>query len=648
MCGIAGIVTYDGLREVEREALPAMGALLRHRGPDDAGRHVDRYAGLAHRRLSIIDHQSGRQPMGDGRGRWIVFNGEIYNFRELRAALQSRGCRFRTESDTEVILHAYDAFGDDCLEHLRGMFAIAIWDAPRRRLLLARDRLGVKPLYYALDDRRIIFGSELKAVTAAPGVATEIDVAALADYLAFHFIPSPGTIFRSVQKLEPGQRLIYERGRARIQRYWELSHSGWHSGSSEEIAEALWDHLGAATADRLVADVPLGGFLSGGVDSAAVTVLAAAQCRDRLTTCTVGFDERDFDERAAARRLALQAGTRHIERVARTDVTELLPRLAWHFDEPFADASALPTYVLSGIARRHMTVALSGDGGDEVLAGYRRYRFDLIEDAVRRRTPNWLRPVAGTLGRVYPQADWLPRPLRARATLVNLGVDAATAHARSLAQMTPADFHGLIHPDLRAALRDYDPLDHVRRCYAACDAPDHLARCQYVDMRLSLADGILTKVDRASMAHGLEVRSPLLDHRLVEFAASIPPAQRMKGRHGKAPLRIALAKRFGDDVAWRTKQGFSVPLDRWFADPRTDMAAALETPCDLLDAQAVRRLIERQRRGRQRCGAALWALVMLGEWRRQQRRSTSATEAPRSADHACEAGVIVDGAMATT
>lgn len=636
MCGIVGIVASDRLSPAERAAVPVMRDLLTHRGPDDAGRYFDLYAGLGHRRLAVIDAAGGRQPLSNENGRiWLLFNGEIYNHVDLRRSLESRGHRFASRCDAETVVHAYEEFGDDFLTHLRGMFALAVWDTTRRRLLLARDRLGVKPLYFRVEPRRILFASELKAIAAAPGVPRELDPTALADYLCFGFIPSPKTVYRGIEKLEPGECVLFENGRASRRTYWQLSQPAYRTESEESLRDELWHRLSQATADRLVADVPVGIFLSSGIDSAAVVTAAAAQ-RDAhtpsgLVTCTIGFAHGAHDERLIARRLAKRLETTHHEYESPLHGGSLLPRLACHLDEPLADPSALPLYLLSQSARPHCTVALTGDGGDEILAGYRRYRFDAAEQNVRKIAPAWLRRgLIGPLAGIYPDGPWLPRTLRARRTLTNIASDGATAHARSIARMDAAQARALIHPDRRAAIRDYDPFDHVRHAYRAFASDSHLARCQAVDIRLGLADGILAKADRVSMAHGLELRNPMLDHRFVEFAMSIPPALRIRGGQGKRLLRDALRARLGDDAP-TTKRGFSVPLDDAFrSDTRAGLDRGLRNADGLLDAVALGAINADHAARRRDAGDVLWAAAMLGEWQRQMDLTLRDLAPPRS------------------
>lgn len=660
MCGIAGIVSRDGITESDRAAVPRMLDLLRHRGPDDAGTFVDRHVTLGHRRLSIIDLTTGHQPIGNESGAiQAVVNGEFYGFESLREDLLARGHAFRSTSDSECLVHLYEEDGLDGLGRLNGMFAFALWDAPRKTLLAARDRLGVKPFYYHSDQGCLSFGSELKAVLAAPGVPRRPDLTAVADFLTFGFIPSPKSILQGINKLPPGHLLTWQDGKVWVRPYWDLKYNGWSTDPPERLAEGVWDAVRQATRPRLVADVPVGGFLSSGADSTAVVAAMAQLAAGEIVTVTCGFDEERFDERPRAAATARLLRTRHYEELVTPDAAGIVDELATHFDEPFADASAIPTYYLSQRARRHVTVALSGDGGDEALAGYRRYRFDRIEEQVREIVPaSWRAAVLRPIGQRYPSRPWMPQWLRAGATLRNLATDGATGHGQSIATMPAVEVWTMLTSEVGESLRGYDPLDVVRELYRRCDAPDHLSKCQYVDLRLGLADGILTKVDRASMAHALEVRSPMLDYRFVEHAWSIPPSCRICGRVGKYPLRKALEREVGEEWAWRRKAGFEAPLNEWFDGPLRDRfhdlllrpGAALH---DWISRDAIRRVWERHRRRQSRCGPTLWKLVVLEAWRRRYLHHAPAAETPhgqsailaaamegrrRLASHSVEAG----------
>lgn len=621
MCGIAGIAGFHAVTNDCRVRLDRMLDALRHRGPDDCGTYLTVDVALGQRRLSIVDLATGRQPIANETGRIrVVTNGEIYNYRELRDELIDQGHHFRTQSDAEVIVHLYEAMGEQFVDRLNGMFAIALWDDRQRRLVLARDRLGVKPLYYAIDGDRLVFASELKAVLLGMRQAAAIDATAIADYLTYSFIPSPKTIFTNVRKLEPGRMLLFDRESVRLRRYWDLCYRGVRDEATEdELAEETWRALRSATRLRLHADVPVGAFLSGGVDSGAVVGAMSQVARGRITTITCGFDERDHDERALARQLARQLNTAHVEPMARANLAGMAERLAWHFDEPFADASAIPMFLMSEAARQFVTVALSGDGGDEVMAGYRRYRFDVAEQAVRQWLPSAMRRgVLPGLARAWPTGPGVPRFLRAGTTLRNIASDPATAHGRSVSTLAPEGVAALLSGALAQELGGYDPLQAVRKLYESCDAPDHLSRCQYVDIRLGLADGILTKVDRASMAHGLEVRSPMLDYEWVEFAWTIPPQLRRRGRHGKMPLRRAVGRHVDAALAGRVKSGFDVPMDAWFRQAAAGRLMRRVLKGDRvgawLDGEAMRRVWEEHTTGRANHGATLWKLVVLDSW----------------------------------
>jgi len=649
MCGIAGIIASDSLKPVERMAIGGMLQHLRHRGPDGEGRYDDDHAILGHRRLAIRDLSGGRQPMSDASGRIrTIVNGEFYDHAEVRTRLESFGHHFRTECDSEILPHLYAAFGDACLDSLDGMFGLAVWDARRRRCLLARDRMGVKPLYYHVDERRLVFASELSAVLAAPGVPREIDPAALADYFTFGFIPSPRTIYTGVRKLPAGHSLVYADGRATVQAYWDLKHTGWGDLSRDATAEALWAQLRVATRKRMLADVPIGAFLSGGLDSTAVVSAMSHLTPARLTTFTSGFDEASFDERQHAARIAAIVGSEHHESPVRLDTEDAIDAFARCLDEPLADPSALPMYMMSAHARRHMTVVLSGDGGDEVLAGYRRYRFDVNEQRVRRMVPRVLRrAIFAPAAALYPDGRRLPRPLRAGRTLRNLADDPATAHARSISTTDPDQASDLISLELRLHLRDYDALESVRAAYRRCDAPDHLSRCQYADMRTVLADGILTKVDRSSMAHGLEVRSPMLDYRFIEFAWRIAPHHRIRLGQGKAPLRDAVRRHLCDGLAaddsrriWssvcaqRAKKGFDVPLDSWFRGhlrDRLEDAIRSDDLRSLINVSAIRSVIDEHVSGVRNAGPTLWKVLMLAGWLDRVHGSSSTLSVETSA-----------------
>lgn len=623
MCGIAGMVRYSGLASGEHTTGRRMAATLAHRGPDENGWFADTHASLGHARLSVIDLQAGRQPMGNENGTvQVVYNGEIYNHQELTERLRAHGHHLHTRCDTEILPHLYEEYGENFVEHLNGMFAIAVWDARQKRLLLVRDRLGIKPLYWHDDGRRVVFGSELKAVLAAGGIDTQIDARSVCDYFTFGHVPAPRTIYQHVHKLEPGCMAICTAGSVAVRRYWDIP-----SGDEFHLPPRAWqaefaDLLEDAVGKRLIADVPIGAFLSGGVDSATIAAAMRRQAAGAVVTQTVGFDEQCCDEREGARAVADRLGTDHREVMVRPDAVAAIDRLARHFDEPFADPCAVPMLYLCEATRQRVTVALSGDGGDEMLAGYRRYRFDLTEHRLRQHVPSWLRQfAAGTLGAIYPKADWLPRTLRAQRTLRNLATDDITAHLASVAiegGQLPAV---LIRDEWLRETAGYDAFDSGREWFARCNSRDLLNRLLYVDMKTLLADEILTKVDRTSMAVSLEVRVPLLDYRLVEFCARMPSSMKYDGSQGKHILRQTASNWLGDEIASRTKKGFDVPLDDWFRGPLREMS------CDLLESRDsvsktwlnshhVQQIVHQHQQGRRCHGRLLWVLLAFETWAR--------------------------------
>lgn len=629
MCGIAGIIDLEGLSDADRQAVGAMVQTLRHRGPDDLGTHLDPHAALGHARLSIIDlTAAGRQPLSNEDGAiWLTYNGEIYNFEELRTELAAKGHRFRTQTDSETIVHLYEEEGPQCVERLRGMFAFAIWDQTRRQVFLARDRLGIKPLYYGVQGRRLVFGSEIKALLPADRMRGEIDLEALHDYLTFHWIPAPKSIFRGIRKLPPGHAAVFDAHGFRLREYWDVSFAEEVDADEPALIERFRAQLAEAVRMRLVADVPLGAFLSGGLDSSAVVATMAGLRPDRVLTNSIGFDEHDHNELDYANRVAARFHTDHHCRVVRPDAVDVVSRLAWHWDEPFADPSAIPTFYLSQMARENVTVALSGDGGDENLAGYRRYKLHSRQNCVRQCLPDALRRMLfGSLGRLYPKADWLPRPLRAQATFQQLALSPAEAVYHSRAAVAPARLRKLLRPEVRSALGDYSPQSVIEHHYGRCDSADPLHREMYVDLKSYLADDILTKVDRASMAVGLEVRVPILDHRLVEFLASVPSHMKLRRGQGKYLFKQAFRPQLGPEIVDRRKMGFSVPLGAWFRGPLREMVEdTLFSPTaavgEWLDVGELRRLWNAHRRGLRQMDTVIWAALMLEHWAQNFRRA---------------------------
>ncbi len=517
MCGIAGIFHLETAKPVDPARVQAMLDAMPWRGPDGSGIWTAPGVGLGHLRLSIIDVEGGAQPMQvDDGSLTVTFNGEIYNFAEVRAELEAKGHVFRTDSDTEVILHGYRQWGEDCVSRFNGMFAFALFDARAESLWLVRDRMGVKPLHYALlSDGSLIFGSELKSLLAHPLLRRTPDLSAVEDYMAYGYVPDDACLVAGVRKLGAGEALRLVRGRPlpRPQRYWDISFADRSRAKPDALEEELVALLRQAVRSRMVADVPLGAFLSGGVDSSSVVALMAEASKQAVRTCTIGFDVAALDESGYADRIARRFATDHRARTVSPDDFSLIDRIGHHFDEPFADASALPTFRLCELAREQVTVALSGDGADEAFAGYRRHRFQMQGERVRALLPASLRQsLFGTLGRYYPKADWAPRPLRAKSTLLELAGDGGEAYAASVA-MTPRSLRQqLFSTELQRRLGAYRAEDRYVTAMAQAPARDPLDRAQYADIRIWLPGDILTKTDRMSMAVSLEAREPLLDH----------------------------------------------------------------------------------------------------------------------------------------
>ncbi len=636
MCGIAGVLYADPARPAEPAVLKAMADRLAHRGPDAEGFWSAPGIGLVHRRLSIIDLAGGDQPIGNEDGSLqSIYNGEIYNYQELRAWLAARGHALRTQSDTEAIVHLYEELGPRLVERLRGMFTFALWDRNRRRLLLARDRLGIKPLYVYRDAEKLLFASELKAILAHPEVAAEIDPAALEDYLAFGMVPGPRSIFRRIEKLPPAHWLTVEADNldSRPQRYWQLNYTTESGRSAEDWCEAIRAKVDEAVRLHLIADVPVGAFLSGGIDSSVIVALASRHGREPLQTFSMGFTEASQSELPYAREVAAQYGMRHTEQIVTPEAVALLDELAWHFDEPFADTSAIPTFLVSQLARRSVKVVLSGDGGDEAFGGYARYAHDLKESGLRRWLPGWLRRwVLRPAAHVWPKADWLPRPLRFKTALTNLSLSADRACANTLSVCRPPLRRRLLAPDVSASLDGHEPEQVICAGYGQAPANDPLGGMIAADVATILPDDFLVKVDRASMAHGLEVRPPLLDHELLELAARIPSEWKVRRSETKWIFKEAFKTELPPSIQQRGKQGFEVPIDAWLRGPLRDVfEAEVLSPTsgarDFVAQPVVRDLYQAHVGGTARHGNVLWGLLVLARWANCHLRSVS----PRSA-----------------
>jgi asparagine synthase (glutamine-hydrolysing) len=639
MCGITGIVDLREQRSIERAALARMNETQHHRGPDEGGLYLAPGIGLGHRRLSIIDLATGQQPLANDEGTVvIVFNGEIYNYRALMTELEALGYHFRTRSDTEVIVHAWEAWGERCIDRLRGMFAFALWDERQRTLLLARDRLGVKPLYYALlPSGYLIFGSELKSLLAHGEMTRVVDAQAVEEYFALGYVPEPRTIFAAARKLPPAHCLLATRGRqpGEPRPYWDVRFSGDNRIGVEDAQRELHERLRESVQLRMISEVPLGAFLSGGVDSSAVVATMAGLSDAAVTTCSIAFADPEYDESRYAAMVAERYKTRHFVDRVESDDFELIDELARLYDEPYADSSALPTYRVCQLARRHVTVALSGDGGDESFGGYRRYRLHMMEERLRDVLPLTVRrPVFGALGRVYPKADWAPRIFRGKTTLQALGRDSVEAYYNTMSIMRAPLRQQLYTPAFRARLAGYDALAVFRAHAANAGTEDPLALIQYLDLKTYLVGDINTKVDRASMAHSLEVREPLMDHPLVEWLATLPSSMKLQGGEGKWLLKRAFEPHLPRDVLYRPKMGFAVPLAAWFRGPlKNRVRQALLGPrladTGVIDTAFVRQMIDRHQSGRQDYSAPLWSLLMFEAFL----RTTAERPPPRRAPY---------------
>jgi asparagine synthase (glutamine-hydrolysing) len=617
MCGICGI--YEPGREaaIGTAILKPMADCLRHRGPDDEGFYSAPGVGLAFRRLAIIDVKGGHQPLSNEDGTiWIAFNGEIYNFQELNRQYLSSGHTFRTRCDTETIVHLYEELGEACFAELRGMFGLALWDGRRKRLILARDRIGKKPLFYSWDGRRLVFGSEIKALWPAGGLSTDMDLEALSDYFALQYVPAPKTIYRSVRKLRPAHYLVVEGSNLREVPYWDIRFDQTRELSEGEWCESFLAEYRTAVKSRLVSDVPLGAFLSGGVDSSSVVALMN-EVQPPVTTCSIGFSEQRYDETHDAREFAVSLGANHFEQIVRPQAIDLLPKLAWHYDEPFADSSAVPTYYVSQVARQHVTVALSGDGGDENFAGYRRYNMHMREDRLRSLLPEGLRRgVFSPLGEWYPKLGWAPRIFRAKSTLQSLARSTIEGYFCSSPTCPPGMKSKLFSPDALDGMAGYDSFEVLRYYWERANTPDPLSRLQYVDMKTYLVDDILVKVDRASMANSLEVRCPLLDHKLMELIAQIPSGLKLRRGRGKYIFKKALEGVLPATVLNRTKKGFAVPVAEWFRGELKEFAhdALFRREEELLNRAFLTRCWQQHQRGQRDWSAFLWCVLMFKTW----------------------------------
>lgn len=632
MCGITGFVDFGGHdRDRAQATVKSMADALVHRGPDEEGFHVDNFVALGHRRLSIIDLSSGQQPMlaADGQVQ-IVFNGEIYNFLEIRKELEARGHSFKTHCDTEVILIGYLEWGEHCVERLNGMFAFAIWDARVKRLFLARDRVGKKPLYYYRRGSIVAFASELKALRAGGLCPQEVDPESLDCYFSLGYIPAPRTIYKGVRKLRAAHCTTISALSESERQYWKLSFADPIARSLEDATDEFESLLDDAVKCRLMSEVPLGAFLSGGIDSSLVVSSMARLMERPVITNSIGFEDRRFNELPIAGAIAAHLKTDHHEFVVQPNAADILGRIAWHFDEPLADSSAVPTWYVCEMARRSVTVALSGDGGDESFGGYTfRYLPHKMESGLRAAIPAPLRrALFGVLGSAWPASSKLPKPLRLKTILENLSVGDAEAFYSDLAWLRSDTRSTLYSRDFLAQLKGFTPMETVQPYYAGSDAVDALGRAQYTDINFYMTDDVLMKVDRMSMAHSLEVRSPLMDHRIIEFAAKLPTSLKVDARHGKLVLRAAAARRVPAEILNQPKRGFSIPAARWLRNELRPLAESIILDrnrffSNVLDGKRVKQMWREHLSESRDHSVFLWGLMMLGMWEQTSVMSAS-------------------------
>jgi len=624
MCGITGKYNFLAGEPVSRKLIQGMTDTIVYRGPDDAGVYVDGPIGLGHRRLSIIDlSEAGHQPMEYANGRlWITFNGEIYNFLDLRSELIQKGYAFRSDCDTEVILALYQEYGEACLDHLRGMFAFAIWDREKRKLFLARDRIGKKPLFYYANGKTFVFASEIKAILQDPVVEKKIRYDAFADYFKYLYVPDPKTIYQDIHKLRPGHYLTCTEKGIKETQYWDISFSELSFSSEKDICEHLDASLNEAVRLRMISDVPLGAFLSGGIDSSAVVAMMAENQSSPVTTCSIGFDSERFDEIQYAKVVAELFNTDHHEFTVKQKAEAILEDLAFHFDEPFADASAVPTYYVSKLARKQVTVALAGDGGDENFAGYEKYFMDDLENRFRCLLP------ASFRSRLFPGLAGIfwernPSVFQKAYTLLNsLSREKDYGFYLSNTEFEDKLFHSALNEETRRRLESYDPSQVTLQHYQKADTDNHLSRILYTDMKTYLPGDILVKVDRMSMAHSLEVRAPILDHRFMEFVASIPPQMKYRKREKKYILKKALSRRLPESILYRKKMGFSVPQAEWLRGELKTVSQNMlfsGNPgiSNFFKMEIIQRIWNQHQTKKRNHATILWSLLMFEFWFRK-------------------------------
>ncbi len=637
MCGITGFIHFLSEKEATEADQPLLANMNQaqfHRGPDEGGEYLDEYVALGHRRLSIIDISQGQQPMASDDGDYVlIYNGEIYNFKQLRIELELLGYNFHSHSDTEVILQAYIHWGAVCVDKLQGMFTFAIWHKSEQRLFIARDRLGIKPLFYAIIDDSLYFSSELKSITLVPGLSKKINARAVEQFFALGYAAEPDTIYQQVKKLPPGHTLNIKVGDTlpSINQYWDVSYAKQVNMCEKDYLEATIEQFKMAVDSHMIADVPLGSFLSGGVDSSAVVAMMSQLSNEKsadkigkpVTTCSIGFDVENYNETDFARMVAKDYKTDHQEQIVASDDFELVDLLAGLYDEPYADSSAMPTYRVCQLAREKVKVCLSGDGADELLAGYRRYALMMNEEKVRSILPYSIRkPLFGILGRLYPKMDWAPQFLRAKTTFQSLAMDTVEGYFHGVSLLNNAQRKALFSDELYQKLKGYTAIEVFREHQANFDGSDPLSLIQYLDIKTYLVGDILTKVDRASMAHSLEVRVPFLDHKFVEWSATVPTALKLNNGCGKYVLKKAMEPHLPHEVLYRKKMGFRVPLTDWFRGPlkqklRDALLSDQMRTTGLFNMKTIEKWLDDHQLGRKEYSAPLWTLLMFASFYKQ-------------------------------
>lgn len=615
MCGIAG-ATRTLLGKSPDKVLMRMNEVMLHRGPDMGEVMYDDMIGLCHRRLSIIDlSEDGRQPMSTSDGRYtIVFNGEIYNFLELRKKLAGLGYKFKSRTDTEVLLYLYIEYGPESLKKIRGMFAYVIWDNVEKKLFGARDRIGKKPFYYYYKGDKFAFASELKSLLTIESIPRRIDNTAFIDYLYYLFVPHPKSIYQDICKLEPGQYLIWQNNKLILDYYWDVDFSKPFTESAEELSEALLDEIREATTCRLISDVPLGAFLSGGIDSSGIVAIMSEVLDEPVLTCSIGFHDKAIDEAENAEKFARRLHTIHRKHYIQNEPARIIRKLVYHFDEPFADSSMVPTYYVSHLARKHVTVALSGDGGDENFAGYQKYSVDMLENYIRSFLPTFFLKCSARCTNRFRRG--LFKRLNSFLDSVSLPPDQAFFLTNTF--VTCRQLQHILSHEILNLCETYEASDHITRYYRQANGPDHLSRILYTDLKMYLPGDILVKVDRMSMANSLEVRSPLLDHKLIEFAARIPSNLKMRNGKKKYILKKAFGKILPREILERRKQGFVVPLDHWFRYELRDMAEKSILGNEMMSVyfnlEGVRTIWDEHQQAKGNHGTLLWTIFVFSLW----------------------------------